>query len=281
MNMLKKLYRTRYGNKNLSEFEQQYVKLIEKITKVKTLRSTRNGNTKSLFSEELKFKVDNVQLLQGRKIFIKGVLGELAAFLKKPTHVKDFEEQGCNYWKKWAGEDGSLKLDYGNAWFDFNGYDQIAELKHNLKNDPTNRRMVISGWNPANLENLSLPCCHLLYQFYVTDDNELSMIWYQRSVDVMIGLPSDALFASVWLIAMATEFNMKLGEITMQFGDCHIYESHLDNVQTYINNTLEVNNPPEYSYKYNPESSDFCDFVPSDIVIENYNVDKVIKFELL
>ena len=215
-------------------------------------------------------------------MFYKGVLGELAAILRKPTCNGDFVEQGCNYWRDWADADGSLRVDYGNAWFNFNGVDQIAELKRMLAEDPTNRRMLVTGWNPGNLADLSLPCCHLYYQFYVDDEHRLHMLWVQRSVDVMIGLPSDVIFAAAWLLAICNEFGFLPGAITMQFGDTHIYESHVTGAEEYLNTVNEAIALPQAKYNYNAEpGTDFCTFTQQDIEVLHYKPLRPISFKVI
>ena len=266
-------------------FEHSYAQLVSRVLQHGELRHTRNGNTLSTFNAQV--VIDDLQfhqfpILRGRQMFYKGVLGELAAMLRRHTCNGDFMEQGCRYWSKFADDDGSLRVDYGNAWFNFNGVNQIAELKRMLREDPTNRRMIISGWNPANLNKLSLPCCHLLYQFYVTNTNELHMKWYQRSVDVMIGLPSDAIFAAAWLLAICREFGFRPGSIVMDFCDVHIYEEHFEGAQQYIGQWHEVGQYlPPAAYVYTaPAGTDFCTFTQQDIEVINYKSCPIINFEL-
>ena len=151
-------------------FEQDYARLVRDILLTGDLRNTRNAPTIATFGKVLTvydLMWGQFPILQGRKMYYKGVFGELAAFLKGPKTVKDFEREGCNYWFNWAEEDGSLNVDYGNAWLDFNGVNQLEAVLESLRTDPTGRRHIITGWRPDNLHNLSLPCCHLLYQWYV------------------------------------------------------------------------------------------------------------------
>jgi thymidylate synthase len=264
-------------------FEANYMKLIKKIVNEGEDREGRNGGTRALFGEmiDLGDVFTEFPIIQGRKIFYKGVLGELAAMLNKPKHIDDFVKQGCNYWGDWAKEDGSINIDYGNSWYDFNGVDQVAALKDKLLNNPTDRRMIISGWNPGNLEDLDLPCCHMMYQFYVSKGNTLNMLWSQRSVDTMIGLPSDAVFAAAWLIILANEVGMKPGNIKMSLGDTHIYKEHLDKVSTYLEQTRSVP-------AFNPRWELFMDkgapmesFKANMIQLTSYKKGPAISFELI
>lgn len=265
----------------MQQFEKDYAKLIEKIINEGEVRKTRNGETTSIFGAMLTVPMNgdmSFPILQGRKMFPKGVFGELAAILRGPKSLKDFEDFGCNYWKQWAKKDGSINVDYGNAW---HADGQIEKLKTALKYNNTDRRMIISGWRPDRLDDLDLPCCHLLYQFYVREGKYLDMIWYQRSVDTMIGLPSDIIFAATWLIAIANEFAYTPGEIKMSLGDCHIYAEHYLAAKVYANTVKRsmLQQPPTYRW-IAPIGMDFCLFAPTAIIIENYTHHNKMDLEL-
>ncbi len=265
----------------MQQFELAYAELISKILLEGVTKETRNGNTISIFGEQLKIDMSDstFPILQGRKMFTKGIFGEFAALVRKPTCVQDFEEWGCNYWKQWADEDGTLTLDYGNAWFEGG---QVEHLKHCLAYNPNDRRMIINAWRPDRLAELSLPCCHYCYQFYV-ENNTLHMVWIQRSVDTMIGLPSDIVLAAIWLIMLANEFGMSLGTITMQLGDCHIYEEHVESgaCVKYLRNVNSgvLSAAPTFSLKAF-KGTPFEQFVPTDIAILNYKSYDKINLEL-
>ena len=259
------------------QYEDQYAQLVEDVLINGEERGTRNATTYSTFGKSLNFDVrESLPLLTGRKIYYKGVLGELAAMLRGPKCVADFEKWGCNFWKQWAAEDGTLNLDYGNAWL---ANDQIEMLKTMLKYNNTCRRMLISGWRPENLNDLSLPCCHFNYQFYVSKGKVLHMIWTQRSADVMVGIPSNMVFAAAWLIAIAGEFGMTAGTVKMDFGDTHIYKSHESGARDYLTQSMSRDRS-RISYAYEPVGKDFCLFEPKDLVLGNYNHRSPIKFEL-
>ena len=267
----------------MQQFELDYAALVSKVLSTGEVRTTRNGETKSLFAETLTIPMNGdstFPILQGRKMFIKGILGELAAMLRKPTKLADFEKWGCNYWSKWAKPDGSINVDYGNAW---HADDQIIKLKESLLENPTDRRMIISGWRPNLIDDLDLPCCHLLYQFYVRDGQYIDMIWYQRSVDTMIGLPSDIVFAAAWLSAICNEFGYMTGNITMMLGDCHIYSEHYEAAGDYIDNVTTtpflIPDVPHYVNKA-PTGKDFCLFEPSDLIISDYPSHPKLNLEL-
>ncbi len=258
----------------------QYAKLINKIIDTGQKRSSRAGNTYSIFGERLEVDLtQGLPILHGRKMFYTGVLGELAALLRGPKHVKDFEKFGCNYWKDWAAESGELEVDYGNAWLDFDGFNQLEDVINKLKNNPDDRRMIISGWRPNRLSELSLPCCHLLYQWYVRDGKHLDMIWYQRSVDTMIGLPSDIILGSVWNIIMAHQTGHTPGKVIFMLGDTHIYENHIGPTLDYMRQLKSYQGPSLVDYKI--EGPVRCDnFEPDMLQLGEYKPLDKIKFDI-
>ena len=259
-------------------YEANYKKLVKKILDTGELRAGRNGNTKAIFGETLTIDLNSgFPLLTGRRIHYKGVFGELAAMLRGPKTLKDFKDYGCNYWDLWARPDGSIDIDYGNAWLDFNGVNQLDALVTGLIENPHGRRHVVTGWRPDRLDMVSLPCCHYAYQWYVRDNKYLDMLWHQRSVDTMIGLPSDVVFASAWNIILANEVRLIPGKITFTLGDTHIYEEHLNQAKEYLEIlTLEL---PTYKLTA-PKMACHTMFTPSWIEIENYSYLTEMKFEL-
>lgn len=270
-------------------WEFEYKKLIDKIITQGEKRDTRAGEVYSIFGEKLVIDIeDRFPLLMGRKMFYKPVLGELAAMLQGPKNIADFKKYGCNYWDSWGakaggclydGEEakgGELQLDYGNAWLDFNGVNQLEKLVHTLKTNPNDRRMIITGWRPDRLGELSLPCCHTLYQWYVRDGKYLDMIWYQRSVDTMIGLPSDIILAAMWNILLANECGYKPGRVILMLADTHIYTNHLEGVNNYMNSNITADKP-----KYHVDSiASVFNFHPDMLHLGDYKPNNGIKFEL-
>jgi len=265
----------------MEQYEQNYAKLIIDILEDGEVRQTRNGETTAVFGRMLTIPINGSNkfpILQGRTMYPQGVFGELAAMLRKPTCVADFEKWGCNYWKLWSKPDGSINVDYGNAW---HADGQIEKLKHSLAYNPMDRRMIINGWRPGKLDELDLPCCHMMYQFYVRKGKYLDMIWTQRSVDMMIGLPSDIVFASAWLIAIANEFSLQPGEIHMSLGDCHIYKEHYEAAEEYVDRVFDkpFDKAPTYRLGVKP-GKDFCLFEPDDICLSVYPSHPKLNLEL-
>lgn len=244
---------------------------MERVLSQGTTKPSRNGVTRSLFGERLvieELRYGRLPLLTTRKMFTKGILGEYAAFLREPTHLDDFEKFGCNYWDNWADEDGKLTLDYG--------YDWIPQFEHviaALRAGGTDRRMLVDTWNWSHLNELSLPCCHYAYQFYKRGD-EVDVVWSQRSVDVAIGLPSDVVLASVMLISLSREVDLKPGRIIMNFGDTHLYGEHWEDCKELMSRT------PFGSPRYNYNHMGFFKFEPQDLHVEPYRHHDPIKFKL-
>lgn len=276
----------------MSLYEDQYWSLVERILDHGELRPTRNQDTYCSFGHSISFDLSEGKfpLLTARKLYTKGVLGELAAFFKGPKSIHDFEKEGCNYWGQWADYEGSLQVDYGNLWLNFDGVEQLDELVTSLINEPFSRRHLVTGWHPGKAQMASLPCCHLLYQWHVSNDGHLNMLWYQRSVDVMVGLPSDAILAAAWNIHLAALTCLKPGNVQMIFGDTHIYEPHAkqaaelsDKYRRYCNEQFGLFKEPTFKY----DSSDlftgvnfFQGFNPKDLVIEGYEPMEPVKFEV-
>jgi len=267
----------------MQQFELEYAKMIEDVLDNGTVKAGRNGVTKSLFGMSL--VVDNLDkyfpLIHGRKVYPKGVLGEFAALIRQPKHLDDFKRWGCNYWDKWAKADGSISVDYGNAWFDCNGFDQIAALKYALAANPNDRRMIVSGWRPWMLSELDLPCCHYSYQFNVSD-GKLNMVWTQRSLDLMIGTPADIILAAIWVITLANEFGLTPGKVKMDFGDCHVYEEHFEAAERYLGR-IKYNTsfrPVSYHLEGLMPGDDFCTFEPNNLVLSEYLSFEPLTLEL-
>lgn len=266
----------------MNYFETEYRQIIKKILKSEHYRETRNGKVLSDFGIDLFVNVghqeENIPLLNGRKLFPSGVFGEFAAFMHNAKSVEEFESFGCNYWKLWADATGRLELDYSEQLFNFNGVNQLENLVKSLKEDPYSRRHIISLWRPDRLDKISLQCCHYSYQFYVDNNNYLHMIWNQRSVDVMVGLPSDIILAYLWVKLLSNQLGYKPGTIKMSLGDCHIYEEHIDGAKEYLER-LEPKLIPLAKLNVEP-GFDITKFTKDCIAITQYDPHPAIKFEL-
>jgi len=256
----------------ISNAERQYMSLVQEIKETGTFKSPTKGRTLSVFHRTITILPDEVPLLQGRRIYWKGIVGELKAFMSNEDTVKGFEKHGCNFWGAWANEDGSLDVDYARLLHNFNGVNQLSRLIGSLSLTPHSRKHVISLWDPSS-KALQVPCV-LSYQWYV-EGATLHMIWNQRSVDVMIGLASDMF--SAWLLnkLVAKAVGLKAGVVYMDLGDCHIYEEHLRLVKRYIDNVwddVEMKKP-----RYHLDFDSIYDF---NLIVSDYNPIETMKFEL-
>jgi thymidylate synthase len=227
----------------LKSIDRLYKELGHVLLKQGTFIEGRNGTTLSLFGTTLKYDMAaGFPILSMRKIYHKGVIGEFKSFLEDAKTVEEFEANGCNYWKLWADEDGSLKLDYPPR-------EQLKYVIDLLKAEPTSRRAVISLWNPANRGKLSLDPCHTQYQFSIRAER-LDMIWTQRSVDYAVGAPSDFILAALYVLTIAAELEVAPGIITFNFGDTHLYKEH---ISEFIYMLTDCKRESFVDYVYNPQ----------------------------
>lgn len=267
-------------------FEANYRELVYHVFHYGEERETRNGKTKSMFAKAIVFtdlQMGAFPVLTGRKYNIAGVLGEFAAFIRGPKRVEDFKKFGCNYWDMWAKTDGSINVDYGNEWIDSNGVNQIEQVIHSLKTDPHGRRHLITGWQPSHLAELDLPCCHYAYQWYVrtaaNGKKYLDMLWHQRSADLMLGVPADAILAALWTVLLAKETGYLPGVVTMTLGDVHIYDSHMAGAHQYLARTSALGFIlPTYELS---SKATLLGFTPDMFALTNYHYAPPISFELL
>lgn len=256
-------------------FEEQYIQTLAAITQQGERVETRNGFVRKLPFLNLAFDATYLPLLHTRKTFYKGIAGEYAAFLRGPTSKYDFKKWGCNYWDGWADEDGNLNVDYGNAWLD-----QMDGIINGIKSDPHGRRHLIDAWNPSNLDALSLPCCHYSYQFYVRENKYLDMLWNQRSADWCIGVPADAVLATIMLHTFANATDLTAGVIKMSFGDCHVYENHQNKAVEQVKRLAQLEDYELIEFSVKKRESIY-DFIPADVVVSSdYQPMEAIKYEL-
>ena len=256
---------------------KQYLELVEKVFVRGEIEEGRNGKTRATFGEQITVGpiYKTFPILTQRKMFPEGVIGELAAFLQGPGNLADFRKQGCNYWDQWADADGNLKVDYGNAWRDFAGVNQLQQVVNQLIYEPNSRRHLIIGWNPPNDESLSLPCCHYAYQWRVVNKKWLDMIWVQRSADMMIGVPSDIIAGALFNILMARTTGYIPRYLTLQLGNCHIYQEHWPRIREFLNSPSF----PEPEWYINPTATVF-NFKPTDFSLIDYQHGPSMPFEL-
>jgi thymidylate synthase len=221
------------------DYEQRYRKLVSDIMIAGHVSNSRCGMTRSLYGKHLSVDLRyGFPILFGRRMYFESVLGEFVAMIKGETTVDKFNEYGCNYWDKFADEEGNLDIGYGDLWRNYEGTDQIANLIKGIKEVPDSRRLLVTGWDPKTAYDKALPCCHLLYQFYVVHGS-LNMIWTQRSADVMLGFPNDVMFASIFLSTIARITSLEPRDIHFSLGDAHIYKDHFEGVTEYFRRDID------------------------------------------
>lgn len=259
----------------MSAFETSYLATAAGIIADGDTRTGRNGSTRSLPAQTLTFDLrEGLPLLTTRKSYYRGVFGEYAALIRGPKHVDDFKRWGCNFWGKWAKADGSLDLDYGNAWTDFHGVNQMETVLDLLRTNYADRRMVITGWDPSRLAEVDLPCCHYSYQFW-SDGVHLDLIWTQRSGDWMIGVPADALLASAMVCQFASLAGMAPRKVTMVIGDAHVYSEHVPTALI----QLDRKPLPLPSFTFSKQDT-LTGFTPDDFHVANYTHHAPLAYEL-
>ena len=241
---------------------QQYLKLLDRILTEGATKTDRTGTgTKSVFGNQMRFDMaDGFPLLTTKKLHLKSIIYELLWFLRGDTNVHYLQEHGVRIWNEWADENGELGPVYGHqwrSWPDYNGgtIDQIQNVVDMIKNHPDSRRMMVTAWNPAEVEQMALPPCHCLFQFYVAD-GRLSLQLYQRSADTFLGVPFNIASYALLLQMMAQVTGLQPGEFIHTTGDTHLYLNHLDQARLQLTRTPR----PLPTMKINPDVKNLFDF---------------------
>lgn len=252
---------------------QPYLNLLQRILDEGIEKTDRTGTgTKSIFGHQMRFNLeDGFPLLTTKKLHLKSIIYELLWFLKGDTNIKYLKEHGVRIWDEWADEDGNLGPVYGHqwrSWPDYNGgtIDQIQNVINLIKHHPDSRRMMVTAWNPAEIEQMALPPCHCLFQFYVAD-GRLSLQLYQRSADTFLGVPFNIASYALLLQMMAQVTGLKVGEFIHTTGDTHLYLNHLEQAKLQLTRTPRT--LPQM--KLNPDVKSLFDFQYEDFDLQNYN----------
>lgn len=252
---------------------QQYLDLCKRVMTEGALKEDRTGTgTKSVFGHQMRFNMaDGFPLLTTKKLHLKSIIYELLWFLQGDTNVRYLQEHGVRIWNEWADENGELGPVYGHqwrSWPDYNGgtIDQIQQVVDTIKNNPDSRRMIVSAWNPAEVDKMALPPCHSLFQFYVAD-GKLSLQLYQRSADIFLGVPFNIASYALLLQMMAQVTGYEAGDFVHTLGDAHIYKNHFDQV----NLQLTRDPRPLPKMKINPDVKDIFSFRYEDFELEEYD----------
>lgn len=252
---------------------KQYQDLLKRILKEGVKREDRTGvGTLSIFGHQMHFNMeDGFPLLTTKKLHLKSIIYELLWFLKGDTNVKYLQEHGVKIWNEWADENGDLGPVYGHQWRSWPDYkggsiDQIKNVLDMIKHSPSSRRMLVTAWNPAEVDEMALPPCHCLFQFYVAE-GKLSLQLYQRSADTFLGVPFNIASYSLLLHMMAQVTGLEVGEFIHTTGDTHIYLNHLEQVKLQLTRTPR----PLPKIIINPDVKDLFSFHYDDFKIEDYN----------
>ena len=252
---------------------RQYLDLLHKIKEEGVIREDRTGTgTKSIFGYQMRFNMnDGFPLLTTKKLHLKSIIHELLWFLSGDTNIKYLQDNGVRIWNEWADENGDLGPVYGHQWRSWSDYkggsiDQIQHAVDLIKNNPESRRILVSAWNPADIDNMALPPCHCLFQFYVAD-GKLSLQLYQRSADVFLGVPFNIASYALLLQMMSQVTGLECGDFVHTTGDTHLYLNHLEQVDTQLTRTPR----PLPIMKINPDVKDIFSFKYEDFELTDYN----------
>ncbi|KOO50790.1 thymidylate synthase [Priestia koreensis] len=257
----------------------QYLQLCEHILTNGTKKEDRTGTgTISTFGHQMRFDLqEGFPLLTTKKLHLKSIIHELLWFLDGDTNVKYLQDNGVRIWNEWADEQGELGPVYGHQWRswptpDGGHIDQITKVVEQIKHNPDSRRMIVSAWNVADVDNMALPPCHCLFQFYVAD-GKLSCQLYQRSADVFLGVPFNIASYALLTMMMAQVCGLEPGDFVHTLGDAHIYSNHIEQVNLQL--TREPRSLPKM--KINPNVTSIFDFTFEDFELTEYDPHPHIK----
>lgn len=261
---------------------RQYLDLMRHILDCGTDKSDRTGTgTRSIFGHQMRFNLaDGFPLLTTKKLHLRSIIHELLWFLKGDTNIGYLKANNVRIWDEWADENGDLGPVYGYQWRswpapDGRHIDQIANVVEQIKRNPDSRRLMVSAWNPALVEEMALPPCHALFQFYVTE-GRLSCQLYQRSADVFLGVPFNIASYALLTMMVAQVCGLQTGEFIHTFGDAHLYSNHFE--QTRLQLTREPRGLPEM--RLNPDVKDLFAFRFEDFELQNYDPHPHIKAQV-
>ncbi len=250
-----------------------YLDLLRDVLENGTQKSDRTGTgTISVFGRQLRFDLEKgFPLVTTKKVHTRSIIYELLWFLKGDTNIKYLKDNGVSIWDEWANENGDLGPVYGYQWRSWPDYnqghiDQVNQLINTLKKNPDSRRMIISAWNVAQIDQMALAPCHCMFQFYVAD-GRLSCQLYQRSADLFLGVPFNIASYALLTMMIAQVCNLEPGEFVHTFGDAHIYSNHMEQVE------LQLSREPKAmpKMKINPAVKDIFGFEYEDFTLEAYD----------
>ena len=258
---------------------KQYTDLLRHVLAHGNKKEDRTGTgTLSVFGYQMRFNLaDGFPLLTTKKVHLKSIIHELLWFLQGSTNIKYLKDNDVKIWDEWADENGNLGPVYGYQWRnwpkpDGTHIDQITQVVNAIKNNPDSRRLIVSAWNVADVDQMKLPPCHAFFQFYVAD-GKLSCQLYQRSADIFLGVPFNIASYALLTMMVAQVCNLKLGDFVHTLGDAHIYTNHMEQVNEQLSRDIRA--LPQM--KINPNVKDIFSFKFEDFTLENYDPHPAIK----
>jgi len=258
---------------------RQYLDLMRHVRDHGVRKEDRTGTgTRSVFGYQMRFDLgEGFPLVTTKKVHLRSIIHELLWFLKGDTNIRYLKENGVSIWDEWADENGDLGPVYGAQWRSWpdprgGSIDQISQLVEQIRSNPDSRRLLVSAWNPAEVERMALPPCHCLFQFYVAE-GRLSCQLYQRSADIFLGVPFNIASYALLTLMIAQVTGLQPGEFIHTFGDAHLYANHLQQVETQL-----AREPfPLPRMTLNPSVTSLFDFVYDDFTLADYRSHPHIK----
>lgn len=261
---------------------KQYLDLMRHVRDHGVDKSDRTGTgTRSVFGHQMRFDLNaGFPLVTTKKCHLKSIIHELLWFLQGDTNIKYLQDNGVRIWDEWADENGDLGPVYGYQWRNWpapNGesIDQISKLIEMIKSNPDSRRLIVSAWNPALVDDMALPPCHALFQFYVAD-GKLSCQLYQRSADIFLGVPFNIASYALLTMMVAQVCDLQLGDFIWSGGDCHLYSNHMQQVEEQLNREPL----PLPTMRINPQVKSIFDFTFADFELCDYQAHPHIKAQV-
>lgn len=260
-------------------FVKQYLDLMRHVRDNGTVKEDRTGTgTKSVFGYQMRFNLaDGFPVVTTKKLHLRSIIHELLWFLKGDTNIQYLKDNKVRIWDEWADEKGDLGPVYGYQWrswptADGRHIDQISQVIEQIKINPDSRRLIVSAWNVAEIENMALPPCHAFFQFYVAE-GKLSCQLYQRSADIFLGVPFNIASYALLTMMIAQVCDLELGDFVHTLGDAHLYSNHMDQAELQL--SREVFLLPKM--KINPEIKDIFKFTIDDFELQGYQSHEHIK----
>lgn len=267
------------ANGNDFQADETYLNLLNRILSEGVDRGDRTGTgTKAVFGHQMRFDLENsFPLLTTKKLHLKSIIYELLWFINGDTNVRYLQDNGVSIWDEWADENGDLGPVYGRQWRswaapDGRVIDQLTWVRDEIRTNPNSRRLIVSAWNPADVNDMALPPCHCLFQFNVMDDR-LNCQLYQRSADAFLGVPFNIASYALLTMMMAQATGLKPGEFVHTLGDAHLYMNHLEQAELQL--TREPFASPQM--RLNPQRDDIFGWERADFKLENYAAHPTIR----